>query len=94
MARKAAIAASSKSRVQGVSTEQTIKASAGLLHRIVVTNQNAAAQTLTVTDGSTAQGVYWVPSKTTLSLEFGVSFSTSIKATPSHADIDALVIYD
>jgi len=94
MPRKAALAASSKSRVQNATTEQTVKASAGLLHRIVVTNANAAAQSLTMTDGSTAQGVYWVPSKTTLALEFGALFTTSIKATPSSADIDALFLFD
>jgi len=94
MPRKAALAAGSKSRVQNANTEQTIRSSPGLLHRIVVTNANAAAQTLTLTDGATAQGVYWVPTKTTLSLEFGVPFATSIKATPSSVDLDALFLYD
>jgi hypothetical protein len=94
MPTKKATLASSKTRVQGVSTVQVVKSTAGLLRRIIVANSNAAVQTLTVTDGSTDQGVYSIPPNDTRVLEFGVAFATSIKVTPSHANIDALVVFD
>jgi len=84
----------SKTRVQGVSTEQTIKASAGLLHRIILSNGGATARTLTVTDGSTVQNVINVPASSSQVVEFRARFVTSIKVTPSHADVDALLVYD
>ena len=93
-AQQAGLTAANKTRIQNVSTEQTVKASAGTLWRVVVANANAGVQTLTLTDGSTAQLVIQVPPTTTLSLEFGVAFGTSIKCTPSHANIDALFMYD
>lgn len=83
-----------KTRVQGVSSIQTVKATPGFLWRIIVANANAAAQTLTVTDGSTAQVVIEVPATDTRTVEFQAPFTTSIKLTPSHANIDALCIYD
>jgi hypothetical protein len=92
--RRTAGAAGSKARVQGVATEQTVKASAGVLHTVIIANNNAAVQTLTLTDGATAQIVLQVPAKDTRSVAFGVQFATSIKATPSSADIDALFVYD
>jgi hypothetical protein len=84
----------SKTRVQGVSTEQTVKASAGLLHRIVLSNGGASARTLTITDGATIQNVVNLPASQTIVVQIGVRFATSIKVTPSHAEVDALVIYD
>jgi hypothetical protein len=90
---KSNLAGTSKTRVQGVSTEQTVKSSAGILHRIVLSNGGASARTLTVTDGSTVQTVLQLPASVTVSIPFEVAFATSIKVTPSHADVDALVIY-
>lgn len=84
----------SKTRVQGVSIEQTVKASAGLLHRILLSNGGASARTLTLTDGATVQNVINLKASETVSLEIGVRFATSIKVTPSHAEVDALIIYD
>lgn len=92
--RKAVLVAGGKTRVQNVSTEQTIKAAAGILHRIVAANANAAVQTLTVTDGATAQIVLRIPAGDTRSFEIGAEFDTSIKVTPSHADVDALIVWD
>lgn len=86
--------AGKKTRVQGVSTEQTIKASAGTVYRILLSNGGASARTLTLTDGSTVQNVINLPASVTVNLELNVRFATSIKVTPSHADVDALVIYD
>jgi hypothetical protein len=90
---KSNLAGTSKMRVQGVSTEQTVKSSAGILHRIVLSNGGASARTLTVTDGSTVQTVLQLPASATVSIPLEVAFATSIKVTPSHADVDALVIY-
>lgn len=87
-------AAGKKSRIQNVSTEQTVKASAGTVYRVLLSNGGASARTLTLTDGATVQNVINLPASVTLNLELNVRFSTSIKVTPSHADVDALVIYD
>lgn len=88
-------AASSATRVIGVSTEQTIRDGAGVLQRVVVANGHASTkQTLTLTDGAAVKHVIHVPAGTTLSLDYGVRFATSIKVTPSDNAIDALVIFD
>ncbi|HEX7334228.1 MAG TPA: hypothetical protein VF290_22170 [Pyrinomonadaceae bacterium] len=84
----------SKTRIQGVSTEQTVKATAGLLHRIVLSNGGSSARTLTLTDGATVQNVINLKASETVVLDIGARFATSIKATPSHAEVDALIIYD
>ena len=84
----------SKTRVTGVSTEQTIKASAGLLHKIILSNGGATARTLTLTDGSTVQNVLNLKASETVVIDAGVRFATSIKVTPSHAEVDALIIFD
>lgn len=92
--RRASLVAGNKTRVQGVSTEQTVKNAAGVLHRIIVANANGAAQTLTVTDGTVTQTVLRVAAGGATQFDFGVGFATAIKVTPSHADIDALAIWD
>jgi hypothetical protein len=92
--RKASLLAGSKTRVAGVTGDQVVKATPGVLHRIDVSNTNAAVQTLTLKDGATAQIVIQVPTKTTLLLDFGVPFATSIVLTPGSVDIDAMVLWD
>lgn len=92
LAKQAAV--SNGTRVTGVTSEQTIKATAGILQRVVVANGNAAKQTLTLTDGASAKQVIQVPAGTTLSLTYGIAFGTSIKVTPSDNAVDALVMYD
>lgn len=87
-------AAGSKSRVQNVATEQTVKNGPGLLRRIVLSNGGAGARTLTLKDGATTLNVLNLPASETRVYEFNVYFATSIKATPSHAEVDALLIYD
>lgn len=93
--RKQALVASSKTRVTGENSEQTVKSSPGILWRIVVANQGAAAGTLTVSDGETDLIVIDIPnSEAAVSIEFGIEFNTDLRVTPSVTDIDALVIYD
>ena len=87
-------AAGKKVRIQNVSTEQAVKSSAGTLYRILLSNGGATARTLTLTDGSTVQTVINLRASETVNIELNVRFATSIKVTPSHADVDALVIYD
>jgi hypothetical protein len=86
--------ASSKTRVQNDATEQTIKSSAGVLQRILASNVNAGVQTVTVKDGSSTLIVLRIPAGATSSFEFGIPFATSLKTTNSHADVDALIIFD
>ena len=86
--------ASKKTRVQNTNAETTVKATAGILQRIVITNANAAVQTLTVTDGSTTLGVFEILPDKTETWEFGCVMDASIKVTPSSTNIDALVVWD
>lgn len=88
------VVAGKKARIQNVSTEQTVKASAGTLYRILLSNGGSSARTLTLTDGATVQNVINLAASATVNLELNVRFTTSIKVTPSHAEVDALVIYD
>ncbi len=91
---KQTAAAGSKTRVQGVATVQTVKAAAGILHRVVASNANAAVQTLTLTDGASDLVVIQVPATSTIVVDVGARFTTSIKGTPSHANVDALFLFD
>ncbi len=94
--KKKGLAAGSNTRVQGVATEQTIKATPGILQRIVVTN-NTAVATLDISDGASPGGdvlVSRIPIDVTTTLVFNVQFDTDIRVTPSDATIDALVIFD
>jgi hypothetical protein len=85
--------AGNHARLQNVSTEQTVKSSAGVLRRIILSNGGATARTLTIKDNTTTLNVLNVPASSSAVFEFGVEFATSLKITPSHADVDALVIY-
>lgn len=91
---KRALVAGSKTRVQGVSTEQTVKSTSGILHRIVVTNAAAAVGSFTLKDGAVTLGVFEVGVDTTLTLVFEMEMDTSILITPSATTMDLLVIYD
>lgn len=86
--------AGSKTRVQNTTSETTITSSRSALHRIVMTNANAAVQSLQVEDGLTILGVYECPPDTSITLHFGIEMAGGIVVTPSDAGIDALVIYD
>lgn len=91
--RQLADAASWRTRVQGTTATLTLRTGRGILRRVSVSNNNAAVQTLTLTiDG--VNHVIQVPTKTTLSIEFGVAFSTSLAVAAGSTDIDALVIFD
>ena len=92
--RKQEASAGSKTRVQGVTGDQTVKATAGILHRIVVTNAAAAVGSITLKDGATTLGVFEVGVDTTLTLVFGCNMDTSIIINPSASTMDALVIWD
>jgi hypothetical protein len=86
--------ASAGVRVQGVSTVQTVKTVPGILQRIIVANADAAVQTLTVADNITTLIVLRIPAGDTRQFDIGVPFGTSLKVTPSSANLDALVISD
>lgn len=83
-----------KTRVQGVTGSQQIKATGGPVHRIIVANADAAAQTVTVTDGGTTQIVLKLGIGESKSFEFGVIFAGAIAVNPSNANLDILVIFD
>lgn len=86
--------ARSKTRIQNLTGDQTVKATPGALRRIVVTNAAAAVGSVTVKDGATTLGVFEVGVDTTLTLVFDVEMDTSIVVAPSATTMDALVIYD
>ena len=91
--RQAAAGLASQVRYQGVSTIQTVKSTPGTIGRLTVSNRDAAAQTVTFTDGSTAGWVGVFPAGQTVSLDIGWRFTTSIKVTPSDTDLDIMVFY-
>lgn len=86
--------ASQKTRIQGVATQQTVKATAALLHRLLITNADAAAQTVTVADGGTVLNVIKVQPNTAFQPELYIQMATSLLITPSNANLDILVVYD
>ncbi len=91
---KAGRAAGTTTRVQGVATVQTVKAAPAILHRAIIANADAAVQTLTIADDTTVKIVVRVPAGDTRVIECGFGVATSLKVTPSNANIDALLIYD
>jgi len=78
--------------VQGVSTEQTLRTGACRLAGIIVSNANAAVQTVTIKDGSTTLIVLQIPANDSRQFDLGFPIATSLKVTPSHANIDALFV--
>lgn len=92
--RKLGGAASGATRYQGVSTQQTVFTRAGVLQRLIVANADAAVQTVTVADDTSTRIVVRVPAGQTVSLEFGMGIATSLKLTPSSANLDVLALYD
>lgn len=80
-------------RIQNASTEQTVKSTAGVLIRIILSNGGATARTLTIKDGSTTLTVLNLAASASAVIEFGIEFASSLKITPSHAEVDALIIY-
>lgn len=81
------------SRIQNVSSIQTVKSSAAVLHRIVLSNAAGAAATLTLTDGSTVVNVLNIAALGSAVFDLGINFSTSLKVTPSASTVDVVVIY-
>lgn len=91
--RRAATFAGQRTRVQNVTGDQTVKATAGFVHRIILSNVTAAA-TLTLKDGATTLTVLQIGAPATASIPIAAPFATSIIITPSATTIDALVVYD
>lgn len=85
--------AGNHARLQNVSTEQTVKSSAGVLKRIILSNSGGSAYTLTIKDNATTLTVLNAPALSSAVFELGVEFTSSLKITPSNAAVDALVIY-
>jgi hypothetical protein len=92
--RRAGFFASQKTRVQGVTNDQTIKGTGGFLHRVIVANLDAALQSLVIKDGASIIATVRVPAGTTIPAEVMVAMGTSIVVNPSNANIDALVCFD
>lgn len=86
--------AKSRTRVQGVSTQQIVKPGPAVLKRLIVSNADAAAQTLTLADGATTLLVIRVPIGQTLSLPLDLEMTTDLRVTPSSVNLDALILYD
>lgn len=97
IAKQAAVARSA--RVQNASTQQTVKATAAILWRVVVANAHATTTgTLTLVDDDGASPVtkhiIRVPAGQTVTAEYGIAFASSLKVTPSIVDLDACIVYD
>lgn len=92
--RSQAAGASRKTRTTGGTDQVTVKSTPGVLHRLLVSNPEITAQTVTVVDGSTTLLVARVPAGTTVSMDMGMRLATSLKLTPGHANLDILSIYE
>lgn len=92
--RKAATASGTATRVQNVTGDQTVKATGAMLARIVVANAAASVGTLTLKDGATIKFVLQVPASTSIFLDFGMFFTTSLIVNPSAATLDCLILFD
>jgi len=86
--------ASKKQRVQGVSTATDVTTVPTILQRIVLSNADAAKQTLTVADGGTVLTVLQQQPGTSTTHLFGIAMGTKLTVTPSSANIDALCVFD
>lgn len=86
--------ASQKARVSGVTGDQTVKNASALLHRLAISNSDAAVQTVTLKDGATTLIVFQVPSKQSFQPELFIQMGTSLIINPSSANVDVLVVYD
>lgn len=91
--RKAATAAGNAARVSGVTGDQTVKATAALLSRLIVSSAGAAA-TLHVKDGAVTKWIATLPASSCLTFDFGMKLNTSLVITPSSVSLDTLVLYD
>ena len=90
--RKVSAAAGSKTRIQNLTGEQTIKSSPGILHIIILSA--TVAGTLTVSDGATPLNVLQIGANESKEFAFNAQFDTDIRVTPSAATVDALVMFD
>lgn len=85
-------------RVENTTSKTEVKGAPALLHRILLSNHNAAAQTLIVYDDTTVITEIHVPGSaafgSTLDLGFEIKIATSLHVEPSAVDIDAVVTYD
>jgi hypothetical protein len=86
--------ASQKTRVSGVTGDQTVKATPALLHRLVISNNDVAAQTVTIKDGAATLIVIKVPPNSPFQPELFIQMVTSVILNPSNANLDILAVYD
>lgn len=96
--RKQAIAAGTWARVDNANTEQTIKATEGILWKITVTGDGAAG-TLTISNGAAATAaniltIVEVAAGESKTFDFGVLMTNGIRVTPGEITTDSVVIYD
>lgn len=89
--RKIAASSGVPTRVQGVTGDTTVKATAGIVEFLCIANVNAAVQTLTLKDGGTTKHVFRVAAGGELVVPLMWKHGTSIVVNPSHADIDAFI---
>jgi len=85
---------SAATRVTGVATEQTVGTGSALVGCIIVSNGDAATQTVTIKDGTTTLMVLSVLAGDHKTVPLNLMFATSVKITPSDANLDILVLYD
>jgi hypothetical protein len=86
--------ASKKTRVQGVTGNQTVKATPALLHRLLISNSDAAVQTVTLLDGGTTLNVIRCPAGQSFQPELYIQMGTSLVINPSNANLDVLAVFD
>ena len=86
--------ASQRTRVTAVTGDQTVKATPALLHRLIASNGDAAAQTVTLKDGAATLGTWKWAAGQTLEIALYMQMGTSLIVNPSSANLDILALYD
>ncbi len=80
-------------RIQNSTDETTVKATAGVLQRIVLSNGGASARTVTIKNAAATLTVLNLAASDSEVFDLQIPFSTSLKITNSHAEVDTLVVY-
>lgn len=82
-------------RIQNDTSETDVGTGEVLLGRLVISNANAAVQTVTVKDGTDVVNVIRVPATDTRVVDMNLLISSDgLAITASHADLDIAVLYD
>lgn len=79
--------------ISGVATVQTVSTRNSVLFRLIISNTDAAAQTVLVADDTTEIVTLTLQPNENGTFEFNCQCPNGIKITPSDADLNIAVVY-